>query len=270
MAASGAASFDDVKVKTSDRAFAQQQGGFLLAEGGEGFGATTELAQAELDAAAAASIEHWTLTLGDGDARLGGFGDVRITSADLAGAALGYTVGNTVYIDSNAAGYGWSTSGAMDLVTVMTHEFGHLLGLEHDEHAYGVMQPTLSSGVQGLLDAAGIAVDADHLSDKDLWKLAAVAAAQELQGGAPFGLPGFDFDQGAGKGGGYGTIDWQSGAGDPWATGYSPIGGAKTKDGGGNFSEYLVKLGGSAGKGLAAGFDSLGSALLGKKGKSGR
>jgi len=89
---------------------------------------------------------------------------VRIT--DLPSAILGQAVGDTIYLDSNAAGWGWfidptphnnsefTTPGnqgeqhRMDLLTVVMHELGHVLGYEHE--ATGVMQDTLSASVREL------------------------------------------------------------------------------------------------------------------------
>ena len=79
-----------------------------------------------------------------------------IVFADLPGNAVGQTIGNTITLDINAAGHGWfidptpgvneeyvatsnpnewvarvgsEASGKMDLLTVLTHEAGHVLGL---------------------------------------------------------------------------------------------------------------------------------------------
>ena len=70
--------------------------------------------------------------------------------------ALGVATPEAVWIDDDAAGYGWridraseagSTYGEMDLLSVVTHELGHVLGLSHDD-PYDVMAATLAAGVR--------------------------------------------------------------------------------------------------------------------------
>ena len=71
---------------------------------------------------------------------------IQIHVADLSGSALGIaSSSNRIWIDRDAAGYGWniaSTSGGMDLLSAVTHEFGHKLGLQHD-HPDSVMAASL-------------------------------------------------------------------------------------------------------------------------------
>lgn len=102
--------------------------------------------------------------------------EVDIKVVDLAAGTLGRAVPGTIYIDVNAAGYGWfvdatptdnsefSTSselslialpdskaaGHVDLWTVILHELGHLLGYEHADD--GVMQESLATGERRLAD----------------------------------------------------------------------------------------------------------------------
>jgi membrane-associated phospholipid phosphatase len=109
--------------------------------------------------------------------------------ADLGGLTLGKAAaGGVIWLDDNAAGWGWfvdptprndaefSTPGnqgeqrRMDLLTVLEHEVGHLLGRGHE--ATGVMQETLTAGTRrnvrpdaaagaGALSAALVSFESD-------------------------------------------------------------------------------------------------------------
>ena len=155
-------------------------------------------------------MADWTEVLGNGDPRLAGFGNVHITTGDLAGVALGYAEGRSIWIDANAAGHGWSThGGSMDLATVVSHELGHMLGLRDNQPGYAVMDQDLEPGMAYLLQAAGFDADPDKpISDAALLGLARKAV--EL---------GFDLDGGPGAASG---IDWHAGADTGWSGSYSP------------------------------------------------
>jgi hypothetical protein len=282
MAQGGGASFDDVRVKTDDRALEDGgTDGMVAADGELTGGAGDVLTQSELDAIADVAISLWTDALGDANPLLAGLADVRFDIADLTGAQLGSTEGNTVVIDADAAGYGWFVDGSptdskefalrmdrnvlaaalgtaaygrMDLLTVVTHEIGHLLGFGHeDEAAARVMDDDLEAGVRYLLEKTGFDADPDApISDAMLKELAAQAVA---------------FDLGTGDGAG-GSVDWQAGAAEGWTATTSPATAKGNGKDSGNFSDYLVMAPTSGASAEQTGYDSLGNALLGKgKGK---
>jgi hypothetical protein len=99
---------------------------------------------------------------------------IQFVIAAMPAADLGMTVGTMVWIDQNAAGHGWYTdgspnsaagftdsggrvqavagglaSGRMDLLTVVEHELGHVLGLP-DTAGPGLMNEWLSPGTRRL------------------------------------------------------------------------------------------------------------------------
>ena len=104
-----------------------------------------------------------------------GLATVQVVITDLPGARLGWAELNTIYLDYNAAGHGWfidptpalneefqrigsggtlravdpSAAGRMDLLTVVSHEMGHTLGLDDlDSLSDSLMSSTLEQSTR--------------------------------------------------------------------------------------------------------------------------
>jgi hypothetical protein len=130
---------------------------------------TTELGPVVTEA-----VRLWTHRAGVDQARLAGT-TVRIV--DQPGLVLGRAEDTVVMIDPTAAGHGWFVdatpwddaefqaidgagtfaarpgglaSGRVDLLTVVAHELGHVLGLDHVDEEHDVLAPTLGLGRRAL------------------------------------------------------------------------------------------------------------------------
>jgi hypothetical protein len=111
--------------------------------------------------------------------------NVSVTFSDLAGGALGQTTGSTITLDTNAAGYNWfidstpagnseflptsnpnewvakagsAAAGMMDMLSVLLHEYGHALGINHSADPNDFMGTTLTAGVRRLPSAEEMAL----------------------------------------------------------------------------------------------------------------
>jgi Ca2+-binding RTX toxin-like protein len=141
------------------------------------------LTQEQLDAALAAAEAQWRAVRADAD-----FTGVTAAAADLPGLLLGRTEGRAITIDSTAAGWSWE---AMDLPTVLVHELGHVLRLEHAEE--GVMRETLAPrtirGPPG--SAISLSVDGDEL----VIAVGGVESRRPLASAAGLTIEGSDEDE---------------------------------------------------------------------------
>jgi hypothetical protein len=189
LARGGPASFDEFTLKTSDSRFRDAAPEMLLAAQTAITAAPSDailVEQAQLEPIVAAAIERWSAALGGADigAALEG---VVFVIGDLKGQALAQTVGHIVVLDADAAGHGWfidptpmddkefqvsgndgelraKSSGAaygrIDLLTVVMHEIGHLLGFGHASPVGGaLMEETLEAGVRKLPEAGAVTSD---------------------------------------------------------------------------------------------------------------
>jgi hypothetical protein len=147
------------------------QTGPLLAAGARSLTvAAPTLTDAQLPPVVAAAIDRWAAAgLDAADLNLMRHAPVMI--ADVGGSYLGLADSTThaIRIDDDAAGHGWfvdptprddrefaksdgkRVSSRMDLLSVVAHELGHLVGLDDDHntgHAADVMGDSLSAGVR--------------------------------------------------------------------------------------------------------------------------
>jgi len=80
--------------------------------------------------------------------------DVQV--ADLPAGMLGWTYGNQITLDVTANGAGWNTdpgvspSAQYDLLTVVAHEIGHVLGYTHSDDVHDVMASAIAAGTRHL------------------------------------------------------------------------------------------------------------------------
>jgi hypothetical protein len=110
---------------------------------------------------------------------------ITLNIADLPGGAVGQTTGSIITLDDNAAGNGWfidttpadnseflptsnpdewvakegsAAYGKMDMLSVLLHEYGHALGIEHSAEGHDYMSTTLTPGVRRLPSAEELAL----------------------------------------------------------------------------------------------------------------
>jgi Ca2+-binding RTX toxin-like protein len=149
----------DVKVSAGVQPLWETAAGPEIA--GEEFESTLAISDSMLATVVNEAKLRWIAMLGVGDIRLAALDSVVVQIGNLPGDRIGATLGYSVYIDSDAAGRGWQDAGEygrMDLLTVVMHELGHVLGFDHDDaDTILVMQENLDSGMSYALGVTSAA-----------------------------------------------------------------------------------------------------------------
>ena len=145
---------------------------------------------------------------------------VSVNFAELAGGALGQANANGITLDTNAAGHNWfidttpwdnseylptsnpyewvakegtAAYGKMDMLSVLLHEYGHALGIEHSADNHDYMATTLTPGVRRMPSAEEMALMQQLVGQVKGEMVAATEStptpALPLQGGGGLPIP---------------------------------------------------------------------------------
>lgn len=149
---------------------------------GQGISLTQEM----LDAAVQESLAFWAAD-GASAEWLAELAAIDVELAELDGSRLGVASSSTnkAWLDVDGAGLGWSLEGGsdgFDLVSAVTHELGHKLGLDHD-----VLGEMLDVGVEQFPATHAVFGDANRDRVFNRLDIVQVMQAGKYQTGQPAG-----------------------------------------------------------------------------------
>jgi Ca2+-binding RTX toxin-like protein len=223
----GEVAVDSVTIKTDDPSVPSTTDSAQMLEAAQAAPAHTlgvaTLTEAQLSPIMDQAVARWSLSEDAQFVAALRQADIRIT--DLSGLALGEYHDGVVYIDEDAAGYGWfidrtpgddreyretdtgmlaqrgAAAGRMDLLSVVAHELGHAGGLAHQTD--GVMAPTLAAGMRTVAGSVGTQTGSRN-ADPVIEQPKAYGNGVVYSGGAPISPE-------ASASAPVPVIDWQSG-----------------------------------------------------------
>jgi hypothetical protein len=158
-------------------------GDALRIAGGRSRGDAQDLSPAVLSRFAAVAANRWRMA-GVSKQEWQMLRTAPISIADLPADELGVALDGAITIDRNAAGRGWhaapsssvnrrgpariAASREVDLLTVIEHEMGHLLGLDHNARAGSVMNESIDVGERRNATARDLATMPISVRDRAL------------------------------------------------------------------------------------------------------